>query len=507
MSRVSALARLEAMESMAAVPKTEYRHHHLAANPLVIVPLAMAGEAGAPLAAIVGQSRRAPILLVVTQPRDRVQRFTFAAELSAIVMDYIDSCRRSRHGSSSRGQDSRSHYTNAPQILVPNTGGIKFLRFLGRACRFRETRGDYPVPEGVPELGRWLTFFTDRADQAGSAMLMAVTDLLSEHWATGQSDLEDHNLASQMAWIAPPDGQAVAQAMLDAENPIICPPAGPSTSPEFDHIFLAPALQHNDAARASGDHAALAAATTELRDLINDQIKPTWRMMWDATALLQGVPEAPRTAARFNGDCVAFTAFSEYQESDSARPQPTKDRATRAAQRLNHHERALENFEADIAFDDRFIFADRRSAGEAFAGDVESVQADRVVMSAKNKRVLRPLVTIRTLDPVRLPDGTTLISPSMPAGHKAVIISTEQDGEESVLTVEVTGGMGTPSKPKPDAVPTLDGRVAYLPDPGWRRAPVFPNSEHTPWTHSFDVTTEAGTGPGDATAEEWGDDN
>ena len=52
-------------------------------------------------------------------------------------------------------------------------------------------------------------------------MLLPVTAMLVEHWATGQSTLEDQNLVSLMAWIAPPDGLSVAQAMADAENPTV----------------------------------------------------------------------------------------------------------------------------------------------------------------------------------------------------------------------------------------------------------------------------------------------
>lgn len=510
MTRVSALARMEAMEAMSAVPLTKFRHRRLSARPLVVVPLAMAGEAGSPLAAIVGVSKRSPTLLVVGQPRDRVQRFVFAADLGRIVLDYIDSCRVDRReiGSRVRDQESRSRYTDAPQILVPNPGGIKFLADLGRACRFRSTTGDYPVPAGVPELGMWLTFLANTAEEAGTSMLMSVTDMLSEHWATGQSALEDQNLAALMAWIAPPDGLTVEQALLDAENPSVCPPAGPATSPDFDNIYLAHTIKKSDTARAAGDHGAAAAAQAEMRELINEQIKPTWRLMWTAISLLRGVPEAPRAAKRFESDCASFTGYSDYQDSGTALPQRTRDNAIGAAKRLSRLERALENLEADMAFDDPYVLADRRSNGEAFAGVVVDAEPGRVVTTDKNKRVPRPLITIRTLDPTRLADDTRLISPSMPAGHKAVIIRTIPDGEASLVTVEINGGMGRALIPKPGTVPELGQLIAYLPDPGWRPTPVFPEQEQAVWTHSTDETPDPDSSiPNEATAEEWGDDN
>lgn len=505
MTRVSALAHLEAMEAMAAVPLTGFRHRRLSDRPLVIVPLTMAGEAGAPLAAMVGSAKRSPKLLVVAQPRNRDQRFTFAAELGDIVMDYIDYCRRDRREITSGGSPV-SRYTDTPQILVPNPGGIKALADLGRMCRFRKTTGPYPVPDVVPQFGMWLTFLVESAEQAGTSMLLPVSGMLAEHWATGQSVLEDQNLASLMAWIAPPDGLSVEQAIADAENPSVCPPAGPATSPEFDNTYLAPAIRRFDAARAAGDPQAMAAAETDLQELIADQIKPTWRLMWKAIALLRGVPEARRAAVRFERDCASFTAYSDYQDA-GALPQRKQDTAIGAAKRLSRLERALADFEADMAFDDPFVLADRRSVGEAFAGIVVAAEPDRVVTTGRNRRVPRPRITVRTQDPTRLAAGTKLISPSMPAGHKAQIVSTVPEGDSSLVTVEVTGGMGRARVPKPGTVPALGQRIAYLPDPGWRPTPVFPDPDQIPWTHATalnapdDDTTESN----EAAAEEWGD--
>ncbi|MEV6140627.1 hypothetical protein AB0L63_32245 [Nocardia sp. NPDC051990] len=96
----------------------------------------------------------------------------------------------------------------------------------------------------------------------------------------------------------------------------------------------------------------------------------------------------------------------------------------------------------------------------------------------------RPTVTIRTLDPTRLAEGAKLISPSMPSGHKAKILSTELDGEASLVTIEIIAGMGKALVPKPGTVPTLEQIVAYLPDSGWRPVPVFPDSSRTLWTHT-----------------------
>lgn len=505
MTRVSVLAHLEAMEGMRAVPLTAYRHRHLSDRPLVIIPLTVAGEAGAPLAAMAGTERNTPHLIVVPQPRNRDHRIAFAAELGQLVVSYIDSCRSHRRPvAARRGEQPSTRYSDAPQVIVPNTGGIKALADLGRMCRFRSITGPYAVAPMVPRLGTWLTFLAEQAEQAGTAMLLAATDLLGEHWATGQSSLENQNLASVLAWIDPPEGRTVAQALRDAENPRRCPPAGPTTDPGFDNTELNSAKIAFERARAAGDSVAMAAAEAEAAAALAGQLEPTWQSMWKAIALLRAVAQAPRAADRFERDCQSFTDHADYLDGGGF-PQPKRDSPSKAARRLSRLERALETFGADRAFDDPYVLADLRSIGEAFAGLVVDVDHDRGVTTEKGKRVPRPRITVRTEDPVRLGTHVKLISPSMPAGHKAEIVDTRPDGEAVLVQVEVTGGMGRRRTPAEGTVPRLGQRISYLPDPGWRPSPQFPAPDQTPWTHGG--TSGEPTEPdNDDAAEQWGDD-
>lgn len=139
----------------------------------MLIPLAMAGEANAPLAALIGTNRSDPTLLVVTQPRNRDDRFAFFAALAEILVPYLDSfATETEDVPVDRGKDVRQRYRDAPQIWVPNPAGVDFLRMLGRSTRFRTTDGEYPVPAGVPVLGRWLTFFANTAEMPGSCLLL-----------------------------------------------------------------------------------------------------------------------------------------------------------------------------------------------------------------------------------------------------------------------------------------------------------------------------------------------
>src|SRR5208282_4102473 len=59
MSTLTSLARAIAAEREHAQPISTVRHLHISPRPLVLIPLALAGEAGAPLAAMVGADPRA----------------------------------------------------------------------------------------------------------------------------------------------------------------------------------------------------------------------------------------------------------------------------------------------------------------------------------------------------------------------------------------------------------------------------------------------------------------
>lgn len=482
MSVLTSLARALAVDREAAQPIATVRHVHLAERPLVLVPLTLAGEANAPLAALVGTAPDDPRLLVVAQPRNRTERFAFAAELAAIVVSYIDGfCEEQESVPVDRGRDTRARFSDAPQILVPNPGGIGFVRLLGRSTRFRRTEGEYAVDPLVPVLGRWLTFLAERAEHPGSSMLLAATDALALHWATGQSAVEDQNLAALLAWMDPPPGVPAAQAAAEAEDPLVWPPAGPTTDPTFDNEVLAPLVAAYDKAVAGDDEAARRRAVAALESALRGQLEPTWRLMWRAVDLLRALPPGERVAARWAKDRDAFTGYVEYLR-DGGLPQARRDGAVAAAIRLDRLERAQAEYEAQRALDDPLVMAEYRLVGEAFAGTVVAAEPDRVVASG-TRRKLRPLVTVLTQDPVRLEPGTEVrAAPRLSQTGVIVSVSPVDGGVEVVL--ELSGGMGRSLTPAPGSVPEVGERLCYSPFGGGHlRTPTFPTREETPWTH------------------------
>ena len=482
MSTLTSLARALAAGRGFAQPVCTVRHVHIHERPLVFVPLALAGEAVAPLAAMAGDDPESPRLLVVAEPRDRDQRFAFAAELASVILPYIE-----RHTSAEetvaggRGRDDRVRFAGAPQVLVPNPDGIAFTRLLGRSTRFRRTEGEYAVPPSVPLLGRWLTFLAECAEHPGSCLLLAATDALALHWATGQSPVEDRSLGTIAGWIDPPPGRTGAQAAADAEDPVRCPPAGPATDPGFDNEVLEPRIAAVRAARAAGDERAWRRARSALAGALASQLQPTWELMWRAVALLRRLPPGGHVAARWDRDKDAFTAHVAHIR-DGGPPQPRRDTAVAAARRLAHLEWVQATYAAQRAFDDPLVMAEYRMSGEAFAGQVVAAESARVDSSGR-KRVLRPHITVKTEDAVTVEPGASVTSPARPK-QKAHVVSVAPAGGSTLVTVELSGGMGRGLTPPPGSVPGIGETVCYaaLSD-AYRPPPPFPEPENTPWTH------------------------
>ncbi|MCG5213737.1 hypothetical protein [Streptosporangium sp. KLBMP 9127] len=470
MSALTALARLRAVREGRAQPAATVRHCHIAEAPMVFIPLRMAGEAAAPLAAMIGTDPGSPRLLVVPQPRDRDLRFAFAAELAEVLLPYVEGFAKETETATRRGAEPYERCLSAPQVLVPNGQAAAFTGLLGRSTRFRRAEGPYPVHPSVPVLGRWLTFFAERAAYPGSSLLVSATDALALHWTSGQSGLEDANLAALLGWIDPPPGLTGLRAAQEAEDPLLWPPAGPATDPGFDNEVLAPAIE-------GYTRAPTARAVERVREAVRTQLEPTWRLVWRAAELLRGLPAGASVTRRWEYDRGAFTEFLG-RVAEGGPPQARRDGAVAAASRLARMERARVSFDVQRAYDDPLIMAEYRLTGEAFAGEVIAADPEHTEGEGRSRK-LRPLVTIRTVDPVRLAAGTAVGTPDR-RGQEAELVAT--DGGE--ITLKITKGMGRGKTPSPGAVPAVGERVCYtsLTD-DFQASASLPDPDLTPWTH------------------------
>ncbi|MFW6693544.1 hypothetical protein [Streptomyces sp. MAR4 CNX-425] len=498
MSLLVTLARAEAVAGGRATALATVRHRHLSDRPLVLVPMTAAGEAAAPLGALVGCDRDRPRLLVVPQPRDRDLRFAFLAELAAEVLPYIESyaedaapgdapaagaAPEAPDPAADGGEPAPEPCADAVQLLVPSRAGVEYVRLLGRSMRFRRTAEDdpgtpHPAPPRVPLLGRWLSHYGERARVPGAALLLSATELLARHWATGQSAVEDQHLGALLAWIS--DGAAAAERAetgRDADGQLLVPPAGPATDPAFDNRLLAPAITRYDRARADGSAAAVRAAEDAVARLVESRLRPTWDAVWRAYDLLRALPQGAHVDGRWLGDRWSFTAHRDRVRAGEP-PQPRRDDAVTAARKLAQRERALAELDAQEALDDPLTMAERRLAGQAFVSRTESVE---MAYSEGRRPMPRPLVTVVTDDAPHLEDGGR-VHRELPGGRTQRALVTGYG--EGRVTVQLQDGMGRSRTPAEGSVPEPGDRVVWtLFEHTARRGPALPDPEDTPWTH------------------------
>jgi hypothetical protein len=531
-SLIATLARLEAVTTGRAQPLATVRHRRLSERPLVFVPLTTAGEAGAPLGALVGTDRDAPRLLVVPQPRDRDLRFVFLAELADVVLPYIDSYTDTVEAAERSETDPETGKrvkvevelcADAPQLIVPSRAGVDFVRLLGRSMRFRRTaeqdpESPHPAPPRVPLLGRWLTHFGERARVPGSSLLLAATEVLGRHWATGQSTLEDQHLGALLAWIDPPPAsggsgaQAAQRAELarDAQGQLLCPPAGPATDPAFDNKLLAPAIERYDRARtalaaaedglqADDRLGELTAAEQRIRELVRSRTLPTWEAVWRGLDLLRELPEGAHVEERWTRDRWSFTGHRDRLVAGEP-PQPRRDDAVTAANKLATREREQARLEAQEALDDPLVMAGRRLAGEAFAGEV----VDVVMAYSESKRPSpRPLVTVRTDDRPQLAERAKVYRSLGGKPQAAEFVAQEGQDGEGLFVLRIVDKMGRGKEPEAGSVPEKGDRLCFtLFEHEQRGGAKLPDPEDTPWTHGGPPGEQMPEAPDSVTRED-----
>ena len=466
MNGFGAYMALSAAGARRAVTKVTCRHVHLSSRPLVIVGYHLAGDVGAPLALMWGTDRDArPHTVVVPEPRNRDLRFEALAVFGRSFLDYLDGYGVLMHERVRSGQ-GETVCVDAPQIIVPNQTTAEWLfGIVGRFTRHLSADGTSTLSPYVPEAGQYLSFFHDPLP--GSSLVLAATEVLSNHWQTGQLPSEDLNLSALLSWIAPPEGTDGAAAARAAE---MLPPAGPLSDPNWDDRVLADLIDRWHAARTD---AARSSVRDELEAEIREQMIHTWGDCWHAHRLLTAFPEGNTVTRRWQRDRRAWTRHRSNVGAGTARfrniPTPVQ-----SARTLRLLEDATTDLEASMALDDPLVMVTYIASGEALSARVLSVDAARLIRGPR-RRVNRPLITLEPLLPFTRPAGTALFLATAPEVELEVLSATPD-----VVLAQVN--RGAVSRRTHNRLPSPGDEVVLSPF-GHREFYPPPEYDEVPWTH------------------------
>ncbi|MEL7210504.1 MAG: hypothetical protein AAGK32_20115, partial [Actinomycetota bacterium] len=286
---------------------------------------------------------------------------------------------------------------STPQIVVPNRATRSYLGArLGRSLRYLGLGDTHDVPEATQRTGAHLSWFAEHANLPGQSTFLAMTESLAQHFATGQSALEDESLATLLAWVdGIPDAPLAELEQLELEA------YGPVPNPDWEATLEPFVKAYSDGLR-SDDTAKAEAAFDRVEQEVRAKLSVAYEATHRALAELRRIDPAPSVADRWKTDL--------YDWSDHARRCTTgiprfarRHDALRAAKTLQRWSSAAEALETAQAFDDPLVMAKLDAEGRCLTGTVDSIDdSHKEVKPGKKQRSSAPLIHLSLTGPTRL---------------------------------------------------------------------------------------------------------
>jgi len=286
MSEMVAVAKLLAQKAGTAIRITRQRGFPISKKPLVLIPIAMAGESPSLFGLGVGDGRGQVKASVCGNPINRDEQYEMLATALAAAEPTVLSWEVSPE--------------ELPQIIV--TGADSARLTLGVI-----DRSVYSSRPDLLRVSRRLAWFDKRSDCADSASVLVLPRALAMCLASGQDEFGDQHLGAFLEWCAPADGRIWDRVGLAEQLS-----ASGATSPEFDRDHLEPAVEEYTAALADGDARRANRAKKIIEQLIGGEIGRRYGMACAALRQLRGFPEGAVAADIAGEDRASYLAHVNY---------------------------------------------------------------------------------------------------------------------------------------------------------------------------------------------------
>lgn len=426
-----------------AIRSASVRHRRLVKDPLVLAFWQLGAEPFSAAAIAWGQTPSKMHLAIAGEPRSRDLAFAALERLARWFNPKFEAHAKKievRVGKRSGKEHKRAK--TAPQIVVANQATVAMIGRLGRRLAYLPLEGEHAASEDLVRLGMHFQFIARHARMPGQQVIIALDDLVRDHWVTPQSAFERASLAALDAFIEPARGMHGFHAAEVAEQL----PIGPL--PGDDDDVVAELMDAFNTARARQTSSrAVAPLLALIEQHYQRLLERTWRLIWRVLERERVYPEAASVPRRWDVDRDEYTWHMSFVAKGFRRR--TRQTPKQAAELLRKLEIAQQLVDVEEVCDDMLRIIPYVLEHKAFVGVVKHVDWTNKEMGAK-QLIARPLVTIALDEPCLMPAGKVLWWSERPRGAGFEVIRVE--GMQVVIKCN--------TKTK-DAVPSVGQRVAF----------------------------------------------
>jgi hypothetical protein len=372
-------------------------HRHLTKQPLAIVLWQLGAEPFSAAAIGYGSGSQKYEFVVAGDPRNRDLAFAALLRFAHWFNPRFEAPATHRE-IVRRGAMNFTRASSAPQILVANGGTIDSLGNIGRRLAYLRQDGPKPAPAELVRLGQHLLFLRRHARVPGQQLIVSLTTLLANHWATALSELEQISLPAFNAYIASPSGLHGFCAATEAEKYTI----GPIPAGEDDERLDSIVAEFNRRRADSTEPTLVAPLLAPIQAHYEPLIKRTWKLIWECRDREASWKESPSVGRRWDVDRDDYTQHIDWTTRNGRRR--TRHTPRQAAMLLRQLEEAKALVQAEEACDDQLKMIPYLLNNKAVQGEVVQVDSNYYEMGPA-RRVRRPLVKISSPDPCLMPVG------------------------------------------------------------------------------------------------------